>query len=106
MGLDTYAVDPETGSLDEEQKRAFDRAHISLVGGMFSGDGSSGSFRGKVYSQIVFAATGVDLYTEEISAEKVYEMPADIKRAIDDLVELEKFFRVCKEQGLGLYNWC
>lgn len=113
MGLDTYArkdVSCECGQgtvkkLPEAAAAAFEGAGISLVGGMFSGNGNTGSFRGKVYSQLVEAATGQSLYQEWIEPETVRQMADAIHNAVIDLQELEKFFAVCDEYELGLRGW-
>jgi hypothetical protein len=52
MGLDTYASrSPEDLVLTEEDLQAFADAQIELCGGIFSGEG--GSFRGKVYAELI-----------------------------------------------------
>jgi hypothetical protein len=49
MGLDTFASrSSDDIELTEADLKAFEEAEISLCGGIFSGDGSDGSFRGKV----------------------------------------------------------
>ena len=53
MGLDCYIVhgnDRDKGFTYEDDDRIKD---ISLCGGMFSGNGANGSFRGKVYEPFV-----------------------------------------------------
>ena len=53
MGLDCYIVhgnDRDKAFTHEDDERIKD---ISLCGGMFSGSGSDGSFRGKVYDPII-----------------------------------------------------
>ena len=65
MGLDNYWV-------DENNEIIKDRG-FGLCGGMFSGDGS-GSFRGKVYDDIIEEITGVSLYQERIEPAVVAEM--------------------------------
>ncbi len=59
MGLDTYAAHtPEDIELTEDDIQAFEEARISLCGGMLSGDGNDGSFRGKVYVMLILEITG------------------------------------------------
>ena len=59
MGLDTFASRvPGTVTLDAADERAFDG--LELCGGIFSGDG--GSFRGKIYDELILGVTGVSLY--------------------------------------------
>ena len=128
MGLDTYAArnpdDPENDfGITDEDIEAFEKAEIYLCGGVLSG--STGSFRGKVYSYLIYEITGVDLYQEWIPLETVRSMwsalencdPEKVtKKALETLPfkefsspktikELRKFFRVCAERELGLINW-
>lgn len=120
MGLDTFAAHtPDDIDLTEEDIQAFKNANISLCGGIFSGDGCGGSFRGKVYIETVFEITGESLYQEWIPPETVHKMYQslmefnpdqglfvgryDIKPV--DILELRKFFKVCSERGLGLVGW-
>jgi hypothetical protein len=119
MGLDVYAVRSPDEPLNEEDIRAFDEANIQLCGGIFSGDG--GSFRGKVYCELVLELTEVSLYDEFIPPEKVRQMAAALHRVdlqtydlgsqekyrydnnnSDTIRELMKFFDVCAARGLGL----
>lgn len=120
MGLDTYALRSPHEDLTEEDAQAFDQAGIELCGGILSGSG--GSFRGKVYDDLVLEVTGVSLYQEWIPPEKVQEMyqalaARDPEEALsaaeatgnlwrehtpDEIVQLCAFFRVCAERGLGL----
>ncbi|MEA3440287.1 MAG: hypothetical protein U9R58_08395, partial [Chloroflexota bacterium] len=86
--------------------------------GIFSGEG--GSFRGKVYSILIYEITGESLFQEWISPETVRKMytalaECDPQQAIDEsdawdripeeIVDLRKFFKVCAERGLGLVGW-
>jgi len=74
MGLDTFASrSPEDIILSEGDLQAFTDAHISLCGGLFSGNG--GSFRGKVYASLVSSITGESLYAEWLPPETV---PRDV----------------------------
>lgn len=107
MGLDTYArnSNDENGALTDQQKQAFASAGINLCGGMFSGQGNDGSFRGKVYAHLIEQATGVSLYQDWIepsTVEGMYEKLTDMKEDIDNLV---KFLDVCVDCGLGLTGW-
>jgi hypothetical protein len=127
MGLDTYAArnpeDPKNNfGVTSEDIEAFEKADIYLCGGVLSG--SKGSFRGKVYSYLIYEITGVDLYQEWIPPETVRSMWSAlekcdpekvIKKALKNLpfkefsspstIEgLRKFFRVCAELELGLIN--
>lgn len=104
MGLDTFARD-EHGELPEDAAAAFASAGINLCGGMFSSNGDGGSFRGKVYSDLVESATGISLYHEKIDSDTVSAMYDSIRIAVEGLIELEKFFKVCDEFGLELNGW-
>jgi hypothetical protein len=120
MGLDTFAGRTRRGELTKEDVEAFDSAKLELCGGMYSGDG--GSFRGKVYDDVVRHLTGVSLYEEWIPPETVREMAAAFERcdpekvaqeseelvypaSVSEIVELRQFFRICAERGLGLVGW-
>jgi len=119
MGLDTYASRSQDDlELSDEDIEAFEDARIELCGGIFSGEG--GSFRGKVYSILIFEITGESLYQEWIPPETVKDMyqalaDCDPEQAIDEsdswdripeeIIELRKFFKVCADRNLGLLNW-
>lgn len=127
MGLDTYASrQPGDVELTPEDEAAFAAADVQLCGGIFSG--SDGSFRGKIYDSLVLEATGASLYQEWIPPEQVKEMSerlnaytssqlAAISEKVDGsfdrsrahsaeaCAELQAFFRVCAERGLGLLGW-
>jgi hypothetical protein len=119
MGLDTYASNREDRiTLTGEQEEAFEDADISLCGGMYSGYG--GSFRGKVYVDLLMDVTGVHLYQDWISPETVREMVAAFRefdaKGLEEMAEkhklsaavirdLQKFLAVCAEHDLGLIGW-
>lgn len=120
MGLDTFAAyTPDDIELTEADIQAFKDANISLCWGIFTSDGSEGSFRGKVYEEVVRRITGVSLYQEWIPPETVKEMYQAFKayevskweEAEEPLPEeiphsdLCRFFKVCTECGLGLVAW-
>ena len=119
MGLDTFAAHtPEDIELTKEDLQAFEQANIALCGGIFSGGGNDGSFRGKVYAELILEVTGQSLYAEWIPPETVKEMydslamgdPEDVagwgyKNTAQEVLELRKFFKVCSERGLGLVGW-
>ena len=121
MGLDTYATrDSDDLKLNKEDRKAFEAANIELCGGILSGGGNDGSFRGKVYVTMIMDITGESLFQEWIPPEtvrKMYEslMACDPQQAFEehnwydcspvDILELRKFFKVCSERGLGLINW-
>jgi hypothetical protein len=117
MGLDTYAArEPGNIELTEEDIQAFQEADITLCGGLFSGN--DGSFRGKVYSELIYEITGESLYAEWLPPETVKEMYASLlacdpeeaagwafRNTPQEVQELRKFFKVCVERGLGLVGW-
>jgi hypothetical protein len=119
MGLDNYAARGPDKELSEEDLAAFEAAGIRLCGGLLSGP--SDSFRGKVYSDLVFSITGESLYQEWIPPETVKKMhdafegcdPSTIDwfnagriSSTEEAVEnLRKFFKICAERGLGLIGW-
>jgi hypothetical protein len=105
MGLDTFASPHGQDSLTDEQKQAFMDANIHLCGGMFSGNGNDGSFRGKVYNHIFEAATDESLYQEWIPPERVDFMRDRMGEYLDEVENLYRFLCVCTEHGLGLVGW-
>ena len=119
MGLDTYASNTrDQVQLTPAQRAAFEAAGIELCGGLLSGNG--GSFRGKVYHNLIIAITGVSLYEDWIPPETVRKMHQALS-AIDpeayirendgwegqklDIIDLQKFFAVCAKHHLGLIGW-
>lgn len=119
MGLDTFAArGPGNIELTEEDIQAFKDVDITLCGGIFSGGGNDGSFRGKVYSELIYEITGQSLYAEWIPPETVKAMYASLMACDPQEVagwayrntpqedqELRKLFKVCVERGLGLVGW-
>jgi len=119
VGLDTFAShSSDEIELSDADIQAFSNADISLCGGIFSGGGNDGSFRGKVYAELILEITGESLYSEWIPPETVQEMctslmVCDPEEAADwgyrntaqEVVELRKFFQVCVQRGLGLVGW-
>lgn len=120
MGLDTYASrSSDKIVLTEDDIQAFADAQITLCGGLFSGDGNDGSFRGKVYVMLVLEITDEYLAQNWIPPETVRKMYAsllacdpkeairqhDVDNTADEILELRKFFKVCSERGLGLIGW-
>ncbi len=113
---------PDDLVLSEDDEKAFEEAGIELCGGILSGDASS--FRGKVYSDIVEAVTNKSLYNDWLPPETVMEMSEVLSKHTpgelvtinkkvsayddhteDEMVGLQKFFRVCAERGLGIIGW-
>ena len=117
MGLDTFASrSSEDIDLTDDDLRAFEAANIELCGGIYSGSGNDGSFRGKIYALMILDITGTSLYQEWIPPETVaqmytallaYEPQPTLEKdnSLQNLLELQKFFKVCVDRGLGLINW-
>jgi hypothetical protein len=126
MGLDTIVSrTPDDVTLTDEDQAAFAVSGIELCGGMYS-DGST-SIRGKVYDDVVREATGESLYCEWMPPETVaviaealaQRTPAELAvlntRARgsrqdggtnpDEMADLQRFFALCAERGLGLIGW-
>jgi hypothetical protein len=82
MGLDTFAT---VRGADGEWKPAPDEpfAGIHLVGGMYSGGAGSSAMRGKVYANVVQAATGESLFQERIEPAAVAEMARRLRAAVE-----------------------
>jgi hypothetical protein len=106
MGLDTYAVNSIGGPLNDDQKQAFRRKHIRIRSLSVDNNGSNGYFRGKVYANLIKSTTGYSLYQEKIEPEDVEDMLHNLRLAIDDMIELEKFLEVCVEYELALFGDC
>lgn len=111
MGLDTYAQPSPDEELSAEDEQAFEQAGISLCGGLLSGN--DGSFRGKVYDDLVYEVTGQSLYQEWIPPEVVAAMYQKLRSCNlsdhpdreDDIKNLRRFFKVCMDRSLGLHGW-
>lgn len=124
MGLDTFVSrSPGRPTLSEEDTTAFHVAGFELCGGMYS-DGLT-SIRGKVYADLVFEVTGISLYEDWIGPGEVTHLArAFDARSADDLArlwdaiapgrprhsseetaQLQRFFDLCAERGLGLVGW-
>ena len=129
MGLDNYAARHPEGGLTEEDEQTFRDAGIDLCGGMHS-DGVV-SFRGKWYDPLVSHVTGVSLYQEWIPPEIVRQMAEALNRYSSEqlaeiwdhiaplppmdgekvfhsereVADLQRFFAICAERGLGLKGW-
>jgi hypothetical protein len=83
MGLDTIAVTlDEDGKLKPAPDEPFEG--LRLCGGIYSGGSDSASIRGKVYAELVEAATGVSLYEERIEPPRVAAMARRLRRAVDE----------------------
>ena len=123
MGLDNYASrTPGDVSLTPEDEAAF--AGIELCGGIMSG--GEASFRGKVYWDIVYDITEeclsdiwlppetVALMASRLAERTPAELAArndeldtyrDMRTNADEMANLQRFFAVCAERGLGIIAW-
>lgn len=101
--------------LTKQEEALFSQMTGSLCGGLFSGDGCGGCFRGKVYDEDIESVTGQTLYCEFLSPTTVAEMSRKLQQHLDTLDPrdedfrkmklLAEFFCICRENSLGLYNW-
>ncbi len=81
MGLDNYLTKDDTTELPLEVLK--DLEGVNLCGGMMSGNGTDGSFRGKVYAAEVEQITGVSLYEAKIPPETLRSMAKAMILALD-----------------------
>ena len=116
MGLDSFfrKSRDELGVELECDLPKFDDPQPSLCGGMFSGHGFDGSFRGKVYAELVEDITGVSLYSEWIDNDIVKLMADKLDAACQrqeyvygdsDLYDLARVFRAFADAGYSLTGW-
>jgi hypothetical protein len=123
MGLDTFASrSQDEVELSKEDMKAFEEANVELCGGILSG--ASSTFRGKIYDPVIWHLTGISLYRAWIPYGEVQEISQALERcdaervarqlqgqgsrhrwSVAEIMELRKFFRVCRERGLGLLGW-
>ena len=122
MGLDNFASrTPDRVTLTADDERAFAESGIDLCGGIYS-DGEV-SFRGKVYLFFVMEVTEEWLGAEWLPPATVAEMAAKLASCDPDTAadrpdldqrdvpspgeirDLQRFFRICAERGLGLIGW-
>jgi hypothetical protein len=122
-GLDNFASRSlEDVELTEDDERAFEEAGLRLCGGICSGDESS--FRSKIYWELILEATGFNI-AESLTPEGVRQLSAllevfepeelaafSVERDVsggphdaDVCADLQHFFRICAERGLGLIAW-
>lgn len=100
MGLDTYAYS------SGKSMPAHLFAHIPpvLVGGMFSGNGQTSSFRGKVYAPFLRSAIGLDLYQEDIPNDVVVRAADQLDKWLSENPEQE-FSNISREEVVALAQW-
>ncbi len=122
MGLDNEAARHPDGGLTEEDEQAFRDAGIELCNSIYN---SGASFRGKIYEALILHVTGFSLYFTWLSPKDVREMAEALNRYsakqlteiwnhLDGILEnedghserqvanLQRFFAICAERGLGL----
>lgn len=122
MGLDVYFTKSVGPGMTAEPPE-FPRK-VSLCGGMFSGHGENGSFRGKVYSPFIEEAISCDpeysLY-KELTPNQLIELADWIDEWLSnndgntftfqyelnrqEIEDLALTFRVFGEAGYGTYAW-
>ena len=99
MGLDCYIVhgnDRDKAFTHEDDERIKD---VNLCGGMFSGGGSDGSFRGKVYDPIIqelsegrhtwYIQQDEDAYIPSVALKEQANLLAELIQAQIDIIEEE-----------------
>jgi hypothetical protein len=124
VGLDNFASRTAFDvTLTPEDEAAF--AGVQLCGSMTAGANSS--FRGKIYWDLVQDVTGESLYDEWLTPATVAAMSEALNaRTADELAEindglsvrygeggtspvemanLQRFFAICAERGLGILAW-
>jgi hypothetical protein len=107
MGLDSFAM---IGDKQMDGK-LFEHLPPVLCGGMFS-DGHS-SIRGKVYNEIVEAASGISLYQEKISNSQVAMIAMALEDADNHASNLSKkeyntlieWFKIIHNNGGWVHGW-
>lgn len=88
MGLDSYfypnVADDMLDGLPAGWREDYEFPEVNLIGGMFSDNGSDGSFRGKCYDDFVEEVTSESLYQERIEASTVKQMAGAITNWLRD----------------------
>lgn len=110
MGLDSYWVKEQKFVLE------FDPP-LHLCGGIFSSP-EAGSFRGKMYNELIENISGISLYQLRISNEDVRQIAYALDRAgpedLDglyyeleerELEDLRRMFRAYADEGAAILGW-
>ena len=118
MGLDSF------WKLPKGTRKPVFKPELILVGGLFSGHGK-GSFRGKIYSDIIEAITGESLYQEEIPNTTIREMAEKLNNFspteaflkdhaaykqtpsehLEEYNNLRRMFNEYAKRGASLHGW-
>lgn len=103
MGLDTFAYRQN----QVMPKELFKHVPDVLVGGMFSGNGGSPSFRGKVYDDFILHVTGETLYQECIPNLVVHKMVAALKDFLKEFPDATTYQKMDmkKSEAQALLKW-
>ena len=114
MGLDSYLFREEPGDT------RFDLPHSLCGSFFFSNHGEDGSFRGKVYDDLIYEVTGYTLYTEEYTPEQVVDIADRLGRlgkvqikdlaakhgcTVEEIEALVTLFQQAKEKGCRYMGW-
>ena len=114
MGLDNYLKTEDGELVADCVEICAELKDLQLTGGLFSGHGDNGSFRGKVYNNYVEDVTGESLYQERIDSVTLAKMAeairADIKEdgsehGWDSRHMLAQLFEVGARHGCHLAGW-
>lgn len=106
MGLDTHAVvRGEDGNWSPAPDEPFEG--LRLMGGVCSGGSDSFSIRGKVYDEVVDAATGESLYQKRIEPETVAKIARCLRAAVEEAKTagtsiVKREYGLSKEHGLRI----
>jgi hypothetical protein len=103
MGLDSFWRHPDGKEVKDPE---FDPP-LQLCGGMFSANGQ-GSFRGKVYNDLIQSETGVSLYQELIPNSTVQKMAAKLalmETEDEEATDLVRMFLAYGSAGFDLLGW-
>ncbi|WP_421387323.1 hypothetical protein [Agrobacterium tumefaciens] len=121
MGLDSY-FKVKNGDKFVDLAPDGRLSDVNLCGGLVSGNGSDGSFRGKVYDGFLKSVTGGDfsLYREEQGIESYGGVPSAIQSwleenpaaegndfglTLQEICDLKTLFEVASEQHAILIGW-
>lgn len=117
MGLDCFFVrkNETTGTLDVVTDLDWKDNPPNVCGGIFSSNGESGSFRGKVYANEIEQLTGLSLY-DDLSNEQLGLIAAALRAQVlvsittdrvprGDLYDLWRMFKAYYEAGCSLEPW-